>query len=137
MAVFVADASVALAWCFEDEDGSFTDGLLNRLRQGDRIVVPAHWPTEILNGLLVASRRKRIKPEQPALFWDELSRLPIETEPSLGAMQAKAVLALSEKHGLTVYDAAYLELARRRQLPLGTLDIDLRGAAQAEGVPLL
>jgi predicted nucleic acid-binding protein len=102
-----------------------------------RVLVPAHWPTEILNGLLVASRRKRIKPDQPSLFWEELARLPIETEPPLTAIQAKAVLALREKHSLTVYDAAYLELAHRRQLPLGTLDADLRKAAQVEGVPLL
>lgn len=64
MAIFVVDASVALAWCFEDEVSSFADGLLERLRQGDQIVVPAHWPVEILNGLLVASRRKRIKANQ-------------------------------------------------------------------------
>jgi predicted nucleic acid-binding protein len=100
-------------------------------------MVPAHWPTEISNGLLVALRRKRIKAGQPALFWDELARLPIEAEPALTAMQAKAVLALSEKHALTVYDAAYLELTQRRQLPLGTLDTDLRKAAQGEGVVLL
>jgi predicted nucleic acid-binding protein len=137
MAVFVVDASAALAWCFVDEASGWTDGLLERLRQGDRIAVPAHWPTEILNGLLVAFRRKRIKTGQPALFWDELARLPIETEPALTAMQAKAVLALSEKHGLTVYDAAYLELAYRRQLPLATLDTDLRKAAQVEGAALL
>jgi len=134
MAIFVVDASAALAWCFEDEANRWTDALLERLRQGDRIVVPAHWPTEILNGLLVASRRKRIKPDQPALFWDELSRLPIETESALTASQAKTVLALAEKHTLTVYDAAYLELAQRRQLPLGTLDADLRRAAQVEGI---
>jgi predicted nucleic acid-binding protein len=70
MAWFVVDASVALTWCFEDEATTFTDGLLERVRQGDQIVVPAHWPTEISNGLLVAQRRKRIKPGQPALFWD-------------------------------------------------------------------
>jgi len=137
MAIFVADASVTLAWCFEDEASTFADGILERLRQGDRIVVPAHWPTEISNGLLVASRRKRIKADQPALFWDELARLPIDVEAALSAAQAKVVLTLSAKHGLTVYDAAYLELAYRRQLPLGTLDTDLRKAAQAEGVVLL
>lgn len=136
MGVFVVDASAALAWCFEDEASGWTDGLLERLRQGDRIVVPAHWPTEILKGLLVASRRKRIKADQPALFWDEFTRLPIEAEAPLIAAQAKAVLALAERYGLTVYDAAYLELAHRRQLPLGTLDADLRKAAQGEGVVL-
>jgi predicted nucleic acid-binding protein len=89
MAIFVVDASAALAWCFEDEAKSCTDGLLERLRQGDQIVVPAHWPTEILNGLLVASRRKRIKPDQPALFLDELGQLPIEIEPPLATVRAK------------------------------------------------
>jgi predicted nucleic acid-binding protein len=137
MALFAVDASAALAWCFEDEASSWSDGLLERLREGDQIVVPAHWPTEISNGLLVAERRKRIRAGQAAVFWDELARLPIETEPPLSAVQAKTVLALCEKHGLTVYDATYLELAQRRQLPLGTLDADLRKAAQAEGVVVL
>jgi len=137
MAVLVVDASVALAWCFEDEAGTWADGLLERMRQGDRFVVPAHWPAEILNGLLVAFRRKRIKAGHPALLWDELARLPIDAEPPLNAVQAKAVLALSEKHNLTVYDAAYLELAHRRQLALGTLDSGLRKAAQAEGITVL
>lgn len=131
MAIFVVDASAALAWCFEDEQTSWADGLLERLRQGDEIAVPAHWPT------LVASRGKRIKADQTALFWDELARLPIEFEPALTAPRAKAVLALGEKYGLTVYDAAYLELALRRQLPLGTLDAALRKAAQTEGIALL
>jgi predicted nucleic acid-binding protein len=70
------------------------------------------------------------------LFWDEIARLPIDTEPPLSAIQARAVLALSNKYGLTAYDAAYLELAYRRQLPLGTLDADLHTAAQAEGIAL-
>jgi len=137
MAIFVVDASAAPAWCFEDEASSWTDGLLHRLRQGDRIEVPAHWPAEISNGLLVALRRKRIKPGQPASFWDELARLPVEMEPPLTPSQAKTVLALSEKHGLTAYDAVYLELAQRHNLPLATLDADLRKAAQTEGLAVL
>ena len=137
MAIFVVDASVALAWCFADEASSFTDGLLDRLRRGDMTVVPAHWPTEILNGLVVAFRRKRIKADQPALLWEQLLRLPIATEPPLSALQARIVLSLAEKHRLTIYDAAYLELAHRRSLPLGTLDSDLRKAAQEEGTTLL
>lgn len=137
MAVFVVDASAALAWCFEDETTPWTEGLLERLRRRDRIIVPAHWPTEVSNGLLVALRRKRIKPGQPALLWEELQRLPIQVELALNASQTKTVLALAEKHGLTIYDAAYLELALRNQLSLGTLDDDLRKAAKAEGIVLL
>ena len=72
---FVVDASVTLTWCFEDEATTWTDGLLDRLRNGDQIVVPAHWPTEISNGMLMALRRKRIQPDRPALFWDVTEKL--------------------------------------------------------------
>lgn len=137
MAVFVADASVALAWCFEDEATTWSEEFLERLRQGDRINVPAHWGAEVANALLMGVRRKRINPEQPQLLWDALWLLPIDPEPALTAARGKEVLALGEKHGLTVYDAAYLELAHRNGFPLATLDSDLRKAAQAEGVALL
>ena len=137
MAIFIADASVILPWCFEDEATAWTDSLLDRLRSGDAIVVPAHWPTEISNGMLMALRRKRIQPGRPELFWDALAALPIEVEPPLSPLQAKAVLVLCAQYGLTVYDAAYLELAKRKSLPLATLDTDLIRAASAEGVPLV
>jgi predicted nucleic acid-binding protein len=134
---FVADASVTLSWCFEDEATPWTDGLLDRLRNGDQILVPAHWPTEVSNGLLMALRRKRIRPDRPALFWNELEILPVEVEPPVLPDQAKAVLLLSEQHGLTVYDAAYLELAKRKGLPLATLDSALLKAAPLENVILI
>jgi predicted nucleic acid-binding protein len=127
MAVFVVDASVALAWCFEDEATNWTEEFLERLRQGDRIIVPAHRATEVANALLMGVRRKRIKPEQPQLLWDELGRLPIDTEPALTTARGREVLALSEKHGLTVYDAAYLELARRYQSGNHVLQANLPG----------
>ena len=87
--------------------------------------------------MLIALRRKRIQPGRPELFWDELAVLPIEVEPPLSPDQAKAVLFLSEQHGLTVYDAAYLELAKREGLPLATLDSALARAAHLEKVTLL
>lgn len=134
---FVADASVTLSWCFEDEATARTDSLLDRLRNGDQIIVPAHWPTEISNGMLMALRRKRIQPDRPALFWNELAALPIEVEPPLSLNQVKAVLTLCQQHGLTVYDAAYLELAKRKELPLATLDSALLDAAPLENVALV
>ena len=82
---------------FDDEATGWTDGLLLRLRNGDRIIVPAHWPTEISNGLLMGVRRKSIKPEQPAMFWDELARLPIASEPALPPVEAKAQCSLLAK----------------------------------------
>jgi predicted nucleic acid-binding protein len=134
---FVVDASVTLAWCFEDEATTWTDGLLDRLRIGERIVVPAHWPTEVSNGVLMALRRRRIQPDRPALFWDELAVLPIEVESPLSPTRAKAVLALSLQYGLTVYDAAYLELAQRWGIPLATLDSALLKIAPLERVKLI
>ncbi|MGD0627926.1 MAG: type II toxin-antitoxin system VapC family toxin [Terracidiphilus sp.] len=136
MATFIADASVALPWCFPDEADPWTDSLLDRLRGGDRIVVPAHWPTEISNGLLMGLRRKRIQPGRPELFWDDLAVLPIDVEPPLTPKQAKEALTLCHLHGLTVYDAVYLELAKRRELPLATVDGALLKAARLEGVAL-
>ena len=137
MAVFVIDAFATLPWCFEDVATSWTGGLLERLRGGDQIQVPAHWPTEISNGMLLALRRKRIQPGRPELFWDELSILPIEVEPALSPLHAKTVLSLCEKYGMTVYDAAYLELAKRKGLPLATLDKELIAASPQEGVSLV
>jgi predicted nucleic acid-binding protein len=87
--------------------------------------------------MLIGVRRKRIKPGRPELFWDALALLPIAVEPPLSPIQAKTILALCTQYQLTVYDAAYLELARRKGLPLATLDLDLIKAASSEGVSLL
>ena len=137
MEAFVVDASVTLPWCFEDEATPWTERLLDRLRGGDQILVPAHWPIEISNGMLMALRRKRIQPGRSELFWDELAALPITVELPLSPDQAKTVLALCEQYALTVYDGAYLELAKRRSLPLATLDSALLKAAPLEGVALV
>ena len=134
MAVFVADASATLPWCLKDEETAWTLGLLRRL-ETDSILVPAHWPTELSNGLLVATRKGRIPQGRAPLFWDELAALPIRVEPPLSPEQAKAVFVLCDRHNLTFYDAAYLELALRLRLPLATLDGALVRAAGMEGVP--
>jgi predicted nucleic acid-binding protein len=133
----VADASVVLAWCFEDEATAWTDGLLDRLYAGDVLVVPAHWPSEVANGLLFAFRRQRIAAGRAELFWDQLANLPIEAEPPLSPLLAKQVLLLAGRFGLTAYDAAYVELALRRQLPLATLDSRMTSAAMSAGIHLI
>jgi predicted nucleic acid-binding protein len=134
MATFVIDASATLPWCLKDEESAWTISLLHRLGTGDRIIVPAHWPTEVSNGLLMATRRKRIPEGRAALFWDELAVLPITVEAALTPAQAKSALALCEQYRLTVYDAAYLELAKRKALQLATLDDALSKAAISESV---
>jgi predicted nucleic acid-binding protein len=137
MATFVIDASATLPWCLKDEETAWTISLLRRLAMGDQIIVPAHWPTEVSNGLLMAFRRKRILVGRAGLFWDELAVLPITVEPALSPNQAKAVLALCDQYSLTVYDATYLELAKRNAVPLATLDSALMKAAPLEGVSLV
>jgi predicted nucleic acid-binding protein len=134
---FVADASATLPWCFEEEATPATEALLERLRAGESAVVPAHWSTEVMNGLIMAVRRGRIDLERVVRFARDLAALPIRIEPPHGPAAWDAVLRVATRHQLTVYDAAYLELAERTRLPLATLDGDLRKAALAANVALV
>ena len=77
MSPFVVDASATLPWCFEDEATDWTAALLLRLTQGDQITVPAHWPTEVSNAMLIAARKSRIALAAAKQFWNELALLPI------------------------------------------------------------
>jgi predicted nucleic acid-binding protein len=134
---FVADASATLPWRFEEEATPATEALLERLRGGETAVVPAHWPTEVMNGLIMAVRRNRIDAEKVARFSRALAALPIRIELPHAPAAWEAVIRVAIKHQLTVYDAAYLELAERTHLPLATLDGDLRKAALAANVILV
>jgi predicted nucleic acid-binding protein len=133
---FVIDASATLPWRFEDEATPWTEALLDRVQAGEEVRVPAHWPFEVANTLLIARRRGRVTAGQVSEFIEDLSSLPIRFEPPSAPAQWPAILTLAETHRLTIYDAAYLELAQRTGLPLATLDADLRKAAQDEGAPL-
>jgi predicted nucleic acid-binding protein len=133
---FVADASATLPWCFEDEATPATEALLERLRAGEAAVVPAHWATEVMNGLLMAVRGGRIDLEHVTRFARDLAALPIHIEPSHTPAAWNAVIGVAAKYQLTIYDATYLELAERTRLPLATLDGDLRRAALAANVAL-
>jgi predicted nucleic acid-binding protein len=130
---FVLDASVTLGWCFEDEAGEYADSALEALSD-DTAVAPAVWPLEVANGLVVAERRGRLVPAQTARFCALLPALPIEVEPGGLTTTLALLVPLARDHGLSVYDAAYLDLAARRGLPLATLDARLRAAALAAGV---
>jgi predicted nucleic acid-binding protein len=136
MAVFVPDASATLAWFFEDETSDWTDALLERLNSGDTAVVPRHWPVEVANALLVAVRRGRISKDKAARFFRDLLALPIRIDSGGSDVTFGRVFDYAEQYGLTAYDAAYLELARREGIALATLDEDLQKAARAAGVLL-
>jgi predicted nucleic acid-binding protein len=137
MAVFIPDASVSLGWCFSDEATPCTEALLDRLINGEEAAVPPHWPLEILNGVIQAKRKGRVAEPAVQRFFSSLVSFHIVVDPERSFLELVAVRDLAERHGLTSYDAAYLELAIRLNLPLATLDADLRKAALAEGVPLV
>lgn len=130
----VIDASVTMAWCFEDEATDATEEVLGRLEH-ESAVVPALWQLEVINVLLVAERGGRITEAQAARFLGLLERLPVEIDAS--PYDTQAVLAAGRRHGLSSYDAAYLTLAERLAAPLATLDARLAAACSAAGVDCL
>jgi predicted nucleic acid-binding protein len=137
MSGFVADASATLPWCFAEEATPATEAMLDRAQSGEEVLVPAHWPAEVMNGLIMAVRRRRIDMERVARFVRALAALPIRIEAPHTPAAWDPVIGVAIEHRLTVYDAAYLELAQRTGLPLATLDGDLRKAALAAGVALV
>jgi predicted nucleic acid-binding protein len=132
----VIDASLTLGWCFEDEANPFSDSVLAHL-ETDTAVVPAVWPLEVANALVVGERRGRLTEAQTSRFLDLLAQLPIDVEPALPAAIFGAVISAARGHRLTSYDASYLELAERRGVPLATQDDRLREAAVTAGVSLV
>ncbi|MBX3453507.1 type II toxin-antitoxin system VapC family toxin [Ferrovibrio sp.] len=133
---FVLDASVAVAWCFGDERNQVLDNLEATLSERTAWV-PVHWHGEVLNALYMTERRGRLDPARWPLLLKQLARYPLADDDGLPAMTSRAALDLARQYRLTVYDAAYLELALRRGLPLASLDNALVAAARAAGVETL
>jgi predicted nucleic acid-binding protein len=133
---FVVDSSVALTWCFPEERTPTTAALLDRVADSGAIA-PSLWPLEVLNALLVSEKRKRIDFEKRHELIHGLRSLPIRLDTETATQAWEASNWLAERYRLTLYDAAYLELAQRLELPLATLDAELREAARALGVALL
>lgn len=132
----VADSSITLAWYFRDEQTAESRAVLARVVQHGA-VVPAIWRFEVANALQMAVRRKRIDSNFRDSALAHLGRLGIATDVESEAHAWSASLRLAERHGLTVYDAAYLEVAQRRRLPLATLDAALVQAGNAELVTVI
>jgi len=131
----VVDASVALAWCLSDEEDDLAERVLVQVA-ADGAIAPAHWPLEVANGLLSAERRGRLEVADSDQARRLLADLQIEIMPVELSTAAGMVLDTARSHGLSVYDAAYLDLASFRGLALATLDADLSRAAAAAGVPV-
>lgn len=135
MSLFVVDASVVGCWSLPDEDDPEGDRLLIAASRGT-LAVPFHFPAEIGNLILTAERRRRITPEQARAARRAMATLSFDIDPGGFDTVWGAAWSLSVHHGLTLYDALYLELALRLNLPLATFDGALRRAAEAEGLRL-
>jgi predicted nucleic acid-binding protein len=136
VAALVLDSSVALAWFMPDERDPRIEQLLD-LVTNDGAVAPNLWPLEVANVLVAAERRRRITAAQKDRALHALQGLPVQLDAETAARAWTTIRALAELHRLTLYDAAYLELAIRLQLPLASLDRDLKVAAGANGIPVL
>jgi predicted nucleic acid-binding protein len=132
---FVLDESVALAWYFQDEADPYADTVARQFPYVEAIV-PAVWPLEVANAVLVGERRKRDAAATATQWAGYLTSLPIAVDDQTLGRIFGDVLTIARAQNLSVYDASYLELAIRSGLPLATLDDRLRAAAVAVGVPL-
>ena len=133
--MLVLDTSVTMSLFFSDETSPYADAVLDRL-DSTRALVPALWPIEVANVLLIGERRQRAIPAQCDQFVQLLATLPIDVEPGPFADLLLTALPVARLHALSTYDAAYLDLALRLELPLATLDTRLIAAAQVAGVTL-
>lgn len=133
--MIVLDASLMAAWLFGERPSPALH-VYNALPDVP-IVVPAHWPIEISNALRTNLRAGRISVEHFQLILNELDRLLIGVEPAIDIDAIIPLAHFAEIHGLTAYDAAYLQLAMQRQAILATLDETMRSAARALNVAVL
>ena len=134
---FIADSSVGVAWAVPSQASDATDELLERVAAGTPLVVPALWHFETANSLLVLLRRKRILAAERDRALAALARLPLAVDEDGPRLALGRISELAGEHGLSVYDATYLELAVRRRLPLASRDEALCKAAQGCRVKLL
>lgn len=131
----VVDNSVVMAWCFADETDDYADSVLDSLAETGALV-PAVWPLEAANVLVVAERRGRLREADSVRFISLLERLPLTVEPQRADRVLGGVLSLAREQTLSAYNASYLDLAMRNGLPLATRDQKLQEAARRCNLPL-
>jgi len=137
MSDFVLDCSATLPWVFASEATPDTDALLDELAGGRHAWVPALWHLEVANVMLGAQKRGQIDRAGVEKFLSTLRALEIEVDDETTAVAWTRTLGLGQAYGLTAYDAAYLELALRKGVPLASLDEPLRKACKKAGGALL
>jgi len=132
---FVVDNSIVMSWCFEDETNDYANSVLESLDK-EKAFVPAIWPLEVGNVLLVAERKKRMSQANSTRFIALLDGLPIIVEQETPDRMMKEIVWLARKYDLSAYDASYLDLAMRLDIPISSLDTSLLKAAKKCKVPV-
>ena len=132
----VLDSSVALAWVYREERNDAIAAVFEQVTEAGAWV-PSLWRLEVANVLEMGVRRGRIDATFRDATLADFELLPIKSDSETERHAWRSTLRLAERHRLTVYDAAYLELALRRGLPLASLDRELRAAAEAENIALM
>ena len=133
---FVADASIAVGWVHPAQATAQTAAMLDAIAEGAAIEVPAIWPLEVANALLVLVRRRKLSDDERHTGLGWLRGLPLRIDLDGAPLALSRLSELAAAHQLSVYDAAYLELAERRKLALACQDGPLRKAARQAGVSL-
>ncbi len=124
---------MAMAWCFEDEAAGYADRVLKKLATREA-VVPAIWPLEVVNVLLVGERRKRLTKADSSRFLELLQGLPITFDVQATSRAFGEIMSVARSLAISAYDAAYVELAMREGLHFATLDDSMNKAASKAGV---
>jgi predicted nucleic acid-binding protein len=137
MSHLVLDASMAVSWLLPDESSAASVAVQAELAKAESVWVGAHWRLEVANSLCMAERRKRLDAAGIAQAVALFTQLPVIVDTETNKHASAETLSLARQHTLSVYDAAYLEIALRRGATLATLDGPLRVVAKKLGVPLL
>jgi predicted nucleic acid-binding protein len=133
----ILDASIAVAWVHPGQATLQTDALLTKVSQGTTVIVPALWPVEMANVLLMLERRNKLTAEERMTALEALRSLAVEIDHEMSALAFTRLSQLATELTLSVYDTAYLELALRLKLPLACKDGPLRAAAKQRRVVVL
>lgn len=131
----VVDASVVLAWAFPDEHNDLADGAIRRVVEEGGIA-PSHFPLEVTQALLTAMRRDRITSADLETIRALIAPLPVDLS-AVGLAESFELVGPAREHGLSIYDMAYVELARTRGLEFATVDKRLAEASRSAGVILV
>lgn len=137
MNALVIDGSTTLGFLLKDEQGEAPMKALAALEKGAQVFVPAHWGVEVANGLIMAERRKRVSQADLTEALGLVAALQVSNDDETTRRAWSDTTALARQYDLTIYDAAYLELAMRCGASLATTDKKLTAAAKAAGVPIL